>query len=355
MSEQTGTLEHDFSGPQNSCAHCGQTRSKVRKGELPCLAQCRVSWASDEYVPLPRTVVLARPLAIVPESEPGAVELRALLTDANDRVARVASAPVETFDADTAFRSLDDIRTRAETVYGWVVDGLAATKPIVEVPRRSMWHSWGRAAVLSAALAVGALLLPAKAVLVVAALAWCLGGGIVFWELWREGDRRELANALAIFVFAPVLTFVFAPYAWEVALARVVAALAAVAFSLRVFPWRTRNYFPADDVIRIGPKEYLLHEGEAVSHVPELCLVGDGGVLCVVVDCRAADNRLLRRVVLPVQDATREHAEIVARLAIGRDEPFARQRAKAEAGKEAASAALARVEDLERSRRSLPE
>ena len=355
MSEQTGSLEHDFSGPQKSCALCGLGRSEARKRELPCLAQSPSAWASDEFVPLPRSVVLARPLAIVPESEPGAAELRVLLTDANARVAHVASAPVETFDADVAFRVLDDVRTRAETLYGWVVEGLAAAKPAAAVPRRSVWYSWGRAAVLSAVLAVGTLLLPAKVVLGAAALAWCVIGGVLCWQLWRAGEREELAKALAVLVFAPVLVFVFAPYAWEVALARVVAALGTVAFSFQVFPWGARSYFPTDDAIRIRPTEYLLHDGEATSHEPELCLVGDLPSLCVVVDCRAADNRLLRRVVLPVQGATRENAEIVARLALARDVPFARQRAQADDAWDAAASALKRVEDLERSRRSLPE
>jgi hypothetical protein len=101
--------------------------------------------------------------------------------------------------------------------------------------------------------------------------------------------------------------------------------------------------------------ELALREGAVASYVPGLYLAGERRVLSVAIECNDERGELLRRVILPLAGVTRETAAEAVRMAKAPDHQYAEQLLRDAAEAQAAAAALERIQELERGRRSLPE
>jgi hypothetical protein len=356
MGEQGRARRHSF-GPDGLCIHCARARAS---GE-PCLPEETASGgevakpgeASAPEKP-PEIRLLTRPLAIVPVGEPGEAELAVLLTSADDstRVAAAVRSPASAFDPDAAFRKLDDERSRAETVYQWVVDSLAGEQISPDREKKRDLVPWIPMMIGGGVVTLFALVLPGATVLSVAkwvylavmvllVLGGLLGGGL-------SGCAVGAGMALVLLVIAAVV----GNYGVEQGFGRFIMSALGTLISFMIFG--PNKAAPAGGV-PTGPTEYVLHPGEAARHVVHLGLVGEQNVLAGVIRCEAEDGLLLRELVLPVAEATRADAEALARMALAPDEEFARQQEANQAAAATAAEALARISDLERSRRSLPE
>ncbi len=343
---ETKRPRHCFSS-KGLCIACGRSRAFIAKHGGGCLGDTSVRRAKEPPAPA-GIVVLALPLEIIPASdpdEPDVAELGALLVSAeNDaRVAGAVRAPAGRFDADAAFRELDDLRSRAETVYLWVSESLEAEATSALTHKKlARWKTlpWFAAVLPLLAYAVA----PDDAVVLVAgwlyaafALFVCVAVGLSF--------------GVPGWVGASVLALLF------LGIGKLAAGslVASVLFLTLLVTFG--GLFIASLVAQRKERALTVHvveEGEAVQHEPELCLAGDEAALSVGIRCTAGDGRLMRYVTLGVASATRESAASAARAALEPDAKYARERVEREAAEEAASDALKRVADLERERRSLP-
>jgi hypothetical protein len=365
------------------CSKCGRSRDAVVAFDFECSP-------SAVAAPAPRAVAepgrrLARPLEIVSRQDPRTGVLEALLVsdDDPDAVAASVRGSAVDFDPDAAFRELDDLRTRAEDAYQWVADGIAEIEdPVVVVDlagkrggragKRVSWGEWWAAnwrmvLAMIPALAVlaFAVLAPGSIVLEFAGWTFFILGGLMVIGGLVGGCFTGIAVCVALFVVAVIVEAT----GMEVGLSRVFLPL--LAFLITLGFLSNRDAKPSDAAARSGgespdaetedaplstePVELVLREGAAASYVPGLYLAGERRVLSVAIECNDERGELLRRVILPLAGVTRETAADAVRMAKSPDHQYAEQRLRDAVEAEAAAAALERIQELERGRRSLPD
>lgn len=360
-------LGHYFSG--KTCIECGMTRREAARHGGRCTGP-----QEDEELDLEEEdgdgdyYVLARPLVIVPVGDPGDEELGAHLVSADDHtlVAVHIVEPADTFDPDGAFRVLDDLRARSEMVLGWVKESLAVS-PAPRAAKRRL-PAWTAPWLATGALAVPVLLAPASFILEVGPryygiLTLLIAARLGYGAL-RQPHHAPLPPGCLAALAVPVVSFVVAlisvatmSEATNVAAFRLLLIAGGAFLFYKAYDWQ-RNRTAERDAPR-RPTEHPSADHEegahepAVHYRPELILMDRD--LHVAIECCAEDGRVLRLLTLAVDTATREYADEMVRMARARDDELTRLR-DAEREKEAASAAaLQRLDELERSRRSLPE
>ena len=352
-------LQHDahlFAG-FGICVNCGRTREAA--GDAACTGK-PAPRTFEVSRTIPRILILRRPLAVIPSGEPDDPELGALLVAADDstRVAAAIHAPAATFDADAAFRSLDDVRSHAETVRRWVEESLAgggvadesagALKP-GKVSAETATLSWLG---FVAALAVAAIFVPAGVLVPgMKGLAY-VWGALSIADGVRRGFRWVVVGVIAAPVMILAAHYGSAEFVSSVPwLARLAVFVVGLLCSALVTQWFTHKVLTEEFA---APVEYVLDPGEAERYQAELCIVGEDAALSVALLCLDGDGRLLRYVVAPVERASRDTAHAVVHTARSWDDELARIRKEEEVREEAAAEALRRVEELERGLRQLP-
>lgn len=366
------------------CSRCGRSRGAVVAFDFECAA-------SAVAAPAPRAVAepgrrLARPLEIVSRQNPRTGVLEALLVsdDDPDAVAASVRGSAVDFDPDAAFRELDDLRTRAEDAYQWVADGIAevADLPVVAVEpagkrggragKPVSWGEWwasnGRVvlgSIPTLAVLAFAVLAPGNAVFDIARWIFVVLGGIMVIGGLFGGCVTGIAIFVALFVVAVIVEATGMQVGLSRAFLPLLAFLITGAFLVDSDeePKNTATPPPPDGEsldaetedapLSTEPVELVIREGEAASYVPGLYLAGERRVLSVAIECKDERGELLRRVILPVAGVTRETASEAVRMAKAPDQQYAEQRLRDAAEAEAAAAALERIQELERGRRSL--
>ena len=308
---------------------------------------------------IPEILILTRPLAIVPVGDPDDAELGARLVAADDpgRVAAAVRAPAAGFDADAAFRSLDDVRTKAETLRRWVEESLAGERAPARKRARLDPTTVGCVALASIPLlALAAIFVPAAVLAPGFKAVFYLYLVCAPFTLIRNDYRQRwvVAAAVASVAIGAGLQLVVPDLAADFLadtpwLARLMFFLFGIGCVIAVLQWLGAKPGVAEPAV---PVEYVLRDGEAERYEAELCLVDS--VLSVTLLCLAADGRLLRYVVLPVEGSTRGAADALADMAHAADLELARIRKEEEEREEAAAAALRRIDELERGLRQLP-
>ncbi|HEX8431687.1 MAG TPA: hypothetical protein VF625_10375 [Longimicrobium sp.] len=368
------------------CSRCGRSREAVVAFDIECAP------LALEPPPLPRAVAepsrrLARPLEIVSRQNPRTGVLEALLVsdDDHDAVAASVRGSAVDFDPDAAFRELDDLRTRAEDAYQWVADGIAEVDDpptTVEPPRKrgergakpvswgEWWASNGRVVLASIpclAVLAFAVSVPGNTVFEIAYWTFVILGGLLVIGGLTSGCLPGIAAFVALVVVAAIVEATGMRVGLSRAFLPLLAFLLTTAFLSGsddkpkdgAAPAPTGGESPdaakEDAPLSTDPVEHVIRKGEAASYVPGLYLAGERRVLAVAIECKDDGGNLLRRVILPVAGVTRESAAEAVRMAKAPDQQYAEQRLRDAAEAEVAAAALERIQELERGRRSLPE
>lgn len=386
METQPELDEHEYDAG-GVCIRCGLSRGADSTGVIRCVEPAADQPSTSPVVAeaRPRSPShdrrIARPLAIISRKGQTSGVVEALLVPGDDSgvvIASVHGVPGR-FDPDGAFRTLDDIRTRAESAYQWIADGLtdvldshapaAAPQPAVPPPQPPAkpvrWGAivgGGVVAAATIALVVAVFRARAESVITIATwVSWIGGIGIFIAAIskgWKVGCGVFLLLSIAVGIVTDTGS--------EAGVSRALISLLVLAVGFVILSAVTTESTPAPEAtsepapaapspLPAGPLEHVFHEAEAVRYVPGLFLAGELGELAVAIECEAEDGSVVRRIVLPVDAATRENAADAVRMAKAPDLEYAAERARVAAEEEAAAAALERLTDLERSRRSLPE